>query len=318
MKAPDLRPLGVGEVLDVAIKLYLRNAGTLIATVSVVVIPLAILSILVLLSSLPDFATIANDQVLLPTEDDVRRFVVSSVLVGLLQGLGTLVATGAAFKALGDAYLGTKPNVGSSLGFAGRRILPLIWLNILIVIVIAGGFIALFIPGIYIAVALIVVVPARLLEDLKGLKALRRSRDLVKGRWWPTFGVVLLGVFLIPAFLGFLISLVVSAVSLTGVNSPSTFFVVNGIGDAISALLTTPLQAAIITVLYFDLRVRKEGFDLELLARNLGEPEPFGAAPTSGPPLPTPGPQAPPGSQGPLGPPPPPPPPPPRSYPPGG
>jgi hypothetical protein len=34
--------------------------------------------------------------------------------------------------------------------------------------------------------------------------------------------------------------------------------------------ISTPLQAALLTVLYFDLRVRKEGFDLELLAREMG------------------------------------------------
>ena len=36
------------------------------------------------------------------------------------------------------------------------------------------------------------------------------------------------------------------------------------------SLKATPLSAAVLTVLYFDLRVRKEGFDLELLARRLG------------------------------------------------
>ena len=38
---------------------------------------------------------------------------------------------------------------------------------------------------------------------------------------------------------------------------------------AISAI-TYPLWAAVVTVLYYDLRVRNEGFDLQLLAQGVG------------------------------------------------
>jgi len=41
--------------------------------------------------------------------------------------------------------------------------------------------------------------------------------------------------------------------------------------NILSSLITLPLMAAVATVLYFDLRVRKEGFDLQLLARGVGE-----------------------------------------------
>ena len=44
----------------------------------------------------------------------------------------------------------------------------------------------------------------------------------------------------------------------------------NALGQLISSAVTTPFTAAVLTVMYFDLRVRKEGFDLELLARRLG------------------------------------------------
>jgi hypothetical protein len=36
------------------------------------------------------------------------------------------------------------------------------------------------------------------------------------------------------------------------------------------AFITYPLIAAIVTVMYYDLRVRNEGFDLHLLARGVG------------------------------------------------
>ena len=45
--APDLRPLGIGEILDVAIKIYLRNALVLFGLVVVVVLPVQVLTALV-------------------------------------------------------------------------------------------------------------------------------------------------------------------------------------------------------------------------------------------------------------------------------
>jgi hypothetical protein len=55
------------------------------------------------------------------------------------------------------------------------------------------------------------------------------------------------------------------------------------IAGIVGAAVTTPFQAALLTVLYFDLRVRKEGFDLELLAEGIGG----GGPPARGAALPT-------------------------------
>src|SRR5205823_8796338 len=42
--APQLRPLGIGEILDVSLKIVWRNAGTLIRVVIFVVLPVQIVS----------------------------------------------------------------------------------------------------------------------------------------------------------------------------------------------------------------------------------------------------------------------------------
>ena len=51
--APQLRPLGIGEILDVGIKIYFRNAWTLFRLVLFVVLPAQILVNLVQVSALP-------------------------------------------------------------------------------------------------------------------------------------------------------------------------------------------------------------------------------------------------------------------------
>ena len=61
---------------------------------------------------------------------------------------------------------------------------------------ILGGFISvlglvlLIVPGVYLYVCFAVAMPVLLTEGLKGRHALGRSRRLVKGRFWRTFGVV--------------------------------------------------------------------------------------------------------------------------------
>ena len=69
-----------------------------------------------------------------------------------------------------------------------------------------------------------------------------------------------------------------SAVS-TVQSGQATFvgIVVSIVAGTLSSLVTTPFVAAFVTVLYFDLRVRKEAFDLQLLAQRIGVDPPAGA-----------------------------------------
>ena len=140
------------------------------------------------------------------------------------------------------------------------------------------GFIFCIVPGVYLYISFVVAVPVLLTERLKGRKALSRSRALVKGRWWSVFAVVLIG--------GILTSVVSGALSaLDGVvavksDDPSSIgaIVVAFLTGTVASMVTTPLTAAIATVIYIDLRVRHEAFDLQLLAGQLGVDPPEGQA----------------------------------------
>lgn len=80
------------------------------------------------------------------------------------------------------------------------------------------------------------------------------SADLVKPRWWPTFGLYLIAA-ISMAIIGFVIGAIFGGRSA----DPNTLLVV--LQDAISQLIFTPFQAAIVAVVYFDLRTRREGND---------------------------------------------------------
>jgi hypothetical protein len=303
--APELRPLGIGEVLDVSIKIFTRNAVTFFKTVAVVVVPVQILLIFVLSSVLPDSRLLQPSFGSTP-EDPFAGFQnydaaqigasVAAVLVLVVATVvATTLATAACFKGVSDAYLGARPSWRDSLGYARSRVLSLIWISILaglliivpaalvfvitflllgtateaIAIFILGGL-AVFVLAIYFGIAFLTATPVLLFEGVKGRRALARSVRLVRGRWWPTFGAIFLG-FLLAGVVSGVINGVFAALLITSAGD-SVFGAVtlNQVSTALASIVATPFQAAMTAVIYFDLRVRKEGFDLELLSRRVG------------------------------------------------
>ena len=268
--APELRPLSIGEILDVAIKIYLRNAWTLFRLVLVVVAPVQVVSALIQASAASNGSGIytTGDSTTISSHD-FALYVTAIVAAALLGVVANTVATGSCFKAVADAYLGEQPTWRSSLRFALARIHSILWITILGGIVTVIGFVFCIIPGLYLWIAFAVAVPVLLTEGVKGSKALGRSRQLVKGRWWGTFGVVLLGTILagiVSAAIGGLARLAGGSADANSVAG----FLVNTVSGTLGSMISTPFTAAFVTVLYFDLRVRKEAFDLQLLAERIG------------------------------------------------
>jgi hypothetical protein len=308
--APQLRPLGVGEILDVGIKIYLRNALTLFKIVVFVVLPAQILVNFIEISALPSNVTVSSGSTgpfggTFTQYGPVSRHDRNVLLIGfisafVIQFVAGRFAQAGCFRAIADAYLGEKVGWRSSLRFALRRLPAIVWMTVLSFILIGLGTLLLIIPGIYLYVAFTVAVPVLLVEGAGPWRALRRSRQLVRGRWWGTLGVAVVGALLVSV-----VSLAVSGL-LVGVAfaNPSrntvTGFALNTLAATLGSMIATPAAAAFVTVLYIDLRVRKEGFDLLLLARGLGverapgqelpsfipEPPPSGSPPPFWPPPP--------------------------------
>ena len=286
--APALRPLSVGEIIDVAIKLYRQHWRTLLKLVAIVVVPVQIITALILTSATPDTNSLAPP--LQPggtPEFDasaIWTLVISFGATTVLGLLATQLATAASLKAVSDGYLSEEPDWRRSLEFAFKRFGSLVWLALISTFLIGIGFLLCFIPGIYLSVAWSVAIPVLLIENTRGYGALQRSQQLVKGRWWPVVGVLALGR-IIAAVLEFVFGGAAALLSLSN-ESEVVLFATNAISTALSQTLVTPFLAATIAIMYFNLRVRKEGFDLELLAQHVGVTPPGpGGAPAGGPSL---------------------------------
>jgi len=258
--------LSVGEVLDASFKIVRQNFGTLAACVLVVALPLNIVSTLIT-SSTSDNAFNLDG----PTTSDVDTGtqIAGTLVTGVLGLVLTTLAAAACYRAVSSIYLGERPTVGGSLAFAASRLLPVILLSFIYIIGLIPAYIALIIPGIWLTVAWSLSFPALLSEGIGPVAALGRSWRLVKGRWWPTFGALLV-MYLIVLVIGGILGALFGATLIAATDNEAVAAIFYTIINTLSSLLTLPLFAAVLTVVYFDLRVRKEGFDLQLLARGVG------------------------------------------------
>jgi len=258
----------VGEVLDVAIKIFFGNAATLFKVVAVVVVPVQLLLVPVFTSAVPSGPVAQGGPVF--DAADIAANLGATLVGGFIGFVAGTLATAACFKAVSDAYLGERPEWRESLGFAWKRVLAVLFVTLL------GGLLALLaaipfiLPAIWLGVSWLLASPAVLSEDVRGFGALGRSFRLVRGRWWPTFGAIALAYILVAVIQGVVLA-IATGLLLTDLD-PGGFAVtlVTQILTAIATVLTTPFLAAVTVVIYYDLRVRKEGFDLALLAERVG------------------------------------------------
>jgi hypothetical protein len=266
---PRLRPLSLGEILDVSIKICIANWRTLLQAVLIVVVPVEIVSTILTadytVNSFGDFSATTSPS----TTEDLNQYIGGLALSTLLQVLAVLFATATCFRAIAQAYLGEKTDWRSSSAYALRHVGPLLWLTLLYTLGVTFGLVLLIFGSVWLYIAWAFAVPAMLIEGVRGRRALGRSFRLVRKRWWQTFATIAIG-FILAGIISTVVQGIFVVGLVVGSDNDALVLVLATLAGIVGLAISTPLQAALLTVLYFDLRVRKEGFDLELLADEIG------------------------------------------------
>jgi len=262
-----MRPLSVGELLDASFAALRRNFKTLVLCTLVAVVPVAILDTLVQASTTENAFDFSVQTTI--AERDFGAFVAGRIVSGLLSLLATSLATAACLRAVGAHMLGTPVGARESLRHAGQRIGPLLWVTILYTLSVLAGLLLLFVGAIWLGVLFALATPALLFEEHRGMDAMRRSRALIADHWWRVFGVLVV-MYLIVFVLQAVLVGVVTGVILLNSESEVLNAAILTAANILSLAISLPLLAALFTYVYFDLRVRKEGFDLQLLAEGIG------------------------------------------------
>jgi hypothetical protein len=272
---PRLRPLSLGEILDVSIKICIAHWRTLLKAVLVVVVPMQIAeTILTADYTVSSFDVSTSSGTAEQSLDELNQSLGGLAISGVLQVCALLLATATCFRAIAQAYLGEETDWRSSLSYALGHARPLLWLALLYVLGVGFALLLIF-PGIWLYVAWALAMPALLVEGVRGRKALGRSFTLVRRRWWPTFGVIAVG-FILAGIVSTLAQGIFFLGIFVGPDNDVIVLVLSALAGIVGLAVGTPFQAALLTVVYFDLRVRKEGFDLELLAQGIGGTAPSG------------------------------------------
>ena len=195
------------------------------------------------------------------------------LMINIWEVLGLLVsfvlsilAGGAMIYAVARHFLGSAILVQRSYKYAWARFPKLLGVFVIaVLILIVPLILSLFIVGIPLLVFGIVVLlfatHAVAIEQMAPTDAVKRSWNVVQGNWWRSCGL-LLGITL--AFMGAALIIFLPA----GIFLPAVLVAM--LSAAFSAVVT-PLATIAITALYFDIRVRKEQYTHNDLARELGE-----------------------------------------------
>jgi hypothetical protein len=242
----------VGEILDVSFTLYRRHFATL-GTVAV------------LCSGLP---------VLLSLYIEASGGVLQNLSLSLVYYMAftvlSSIATAATVFVVSESYLGRPLTASRALKRATPLLGRLIVCSLLLAIVVGFGFLFFMIPGIVLLCGLVLAFPSLVLEPGSSpTGALSRSWSLTRGARWRMLGllVTLMILMYLPIIaLGAIATLVLPAGGAGGSLTPALLaLAVVGVMQ----MLLYPLLYCVLTVAYYDLRVRKEGFDLEVLASTL-------------------------------------------------
>lgn len=262
-----LRPMTVADVLDGGFSIIKARPKRLLTMAAAVIIPVQLFAAFVS----RDLSTgLLSDSWI--NEDPAVRDGTGSGSLDMFGLFAVLVLPSIALVCLAAAVshmvmgwtVGYDPSGREMLRVVARRWWPLLATFVIVHAAEALGALACYL-GTFVAMAFFcLVAPVIGAEQASTGDALRRSIELVRPRFWPVLGtVVLMGI--VAGVLGNVLSaLPQGAAAAIGLESG---WPLAALGAIVGQLLTTPFVAAATTLLYLDLRIRTEGMDIELAAR---------------------------------------------------
>ncbi len=261
----ELRPRGIGEILDTAVALYRARFAKLTLVAATVVIPVQVVSALVLLSAQPDHYNLNVTGTVSPQYDSgsVAVAFAAVIVISIVSVLSTALITAVCTRIVADAYIDHESVTREAVRVVRPRVFAIAGLSILVIICEGLGFLFCIVGVLVPITVLAVALPVLILEGVGVGAAVSRSVNLTKANAGHVLGVVLTARLLV---------IVLNGALAVGVNyllrsGDSTVGAVIGqsVASTIAAVLTTPFAATATVALYFDLRIRNEAFDVQLL-----------------------------------------------------
>lgn len=253
-----LRPLTLGELLDRTFQIYRNNFLLFAGIAAIAYLPLFIIrSGLVLAPKLGGGSALA-------------AIAIGGLLFIVLYLVGVAAAQSGTIIAVSAVHLSQPITIGETYSRVREMLGRIVLLTIGVGIGIGIGFLLLIVPGIVLLLMWALAVPVAVLEDASLGEATSRSRALTAGHRGRVFVI-------------YLLFTVLSVIVALGLESPLGVIAVlnrNAAHEALAAIqiasvamsyvsqiLVTPLVSIAFSLMYYDERVRKEAFDIELMLK---------------------------------------------------
>ena len=250
-----LRPRSATELLDAAFQVYRRSPAPFMVAMALIYVPWLAIQ-LIFSINLPQ----SPDQFNAGTGRLIAISGVASILiVALVGGVVSVLARA--------AYLEETIDIAAAFQQTFGRLFQLLVATIIEFILIAIGFVLLFVPAFYLLALFFAIRQAIVLEGTGPFAAIARSASLSRGHKLHILGTLILVVLLLIGYgAGTALLQIV-------VDGGAAMFICLQPSKVASVVLMTavtivvaPLFGITETVLYFDARIRNEGFDVEYLA----------------------------------------------------
>jgi hypothetical protein len=250
----------VGELLDRTFFLYRAHFGLFLG-----------------IAALPNLITLAfqlSRVVIQPGSTGVL-FELIWVPASLVVYLMTIaVSQGATVIAVSQIQLGRDTSISEAFATIRPRIGELSIITLAMGVMIAVGFVLLLVPGIVLSMMWALTIPVAVLEN-RGLRdSLARSSELTKGHRGRVFLIYFLIIVLvyIASLLvqgPLMVVLTLSSGPLRAGRVPVIAQVAIPITGFVTQSVLSPIMTIALSLVYYDERVRKEGFDLEHMMQQM-------------------------------------------------
>jgi hypothetical protein len=234
-----LRPRTLGSLFSDSLSAYVRHFGAFVAIGAAVVVPVELA-----------VSGIGLGQLHGGYSTSFRNAAQAVTLAEIYLVIGPLV-TAMVVHALLAVADGERPRPGAAIVSGLEAFRPVFLAMVIAAAGVVIGFFAFVLPGIWLLVRWWFTPQAVVVDGRRSTAALQRSAELVQGSWWRVAGVLIAAglVVAIPA-------LVISIPTELWAKSADSQ-AIQLAGEVVASALTTPFQALMITLLYFDLLARR-------------------------------------------------------------
>jgi len=259
-----LRPLSTGELLDRTFSLYRGHFGLFVG-----------------IFAIPHLISLAFQCLGVVFQSPVRVLQVGNLMSFLAWTYGALflsmiltaVSQAATVVAVSDVHLERPASVMDSYARVKTQILGVVAMSLLINVAVFVACLALIVPGVLLFLMWSLAVPSKVLESKGIFDAMSRSMELTKGSRGRIFVIWIL-FFVLNVGVSWLLQWPILAAMGAGsrgggLQGTAAWQVASHTANFISQCLVGPIGTIAFSLVYYDQRVRKEAFDLQLMMNTI-------------------------------------------------